>query len=262
MTNILYLLMAGTNIFYPALSPDSDGMMQGHDAMVVYEASPACFADLRDGYTAASFDGVNVVCDGVVYAPFVPLPAQFPNGITIPGDDEHWYKPVVIDGALEPIQISNSPLDPETAKQMEAEGKASRRAAKQAERLRQAAALRVSQMTAQATITGALELIEIADLFNEWQSGIAVKAGELYRHDGGLWRVVQAHTTQADWKPASVPALFVRVAEPGTVAAWKQPAGAHDAYQIGARVTHKGFTWQSTAANNVWEPGVFGWSKQ
>jgi hypothetical protein len=40
---------------------------------------------------------------------------------------------------------------------------------------------------------------------------------------------------------------------------WVQPTGAHDAYNIGDRVTHNGQTWESTAASNVWAPGVFGW---
>ena len=44
--------------------------------------------------------------------------------------------------------------------------------------------------------------------------------------------------------------------------AWVQPAGAHDAYQVGAKVTHAGNRWISTAANNVWAPGVFGWTQQ
>ena len=42
-------------------------------------------------------------------------------------------------------------------------------------------------------------------------------------------------------------------------AAWTQPTGAHDAYPLGAKVTHNGRTWTSTVAANVWEPGVFGW---
>ena len=42
-------------------------------------------------------------------------------------------------------------------------------------------------------------------------------------------------------------------------AAWVQPLGAHDAYPLGAKVTHKGKTWTSTAAANVWRPGVYGW---
>ncbi|TXH10505.1 MAG: hypothetical protein E6R04_05280 [Spirochaetes bacterium] len=38
--------------------------------------------------------------------------------------------------------------------------------------------------------------------------------------------------------------------------AWTQPTGAHDAYPLGARVTHNGKTWTSTAAANVWPPGT------
>ena len=40
---------------------------------------------------------------------------------------------------------------------------------------------------------------------------------------------------------------------------WVQPLGAHDAYAKDAKVTHKGRIWTSTAANNTWEPGVYGW---
>jgi hypothetical protein len=46
---------------------------------------------------------------------------------------------------------------------------------------------------------------------------------------------------------------------PTTTQPWVQPTGAHDAYPLGARVTHNGQTWESTVANNVWAPGVFGW---
>lgn len=45
----------------------------------------------------------------------------------------------------------------------------------------------------------------------------------------------------------------------GTPAAWVQPTGAHDAYPLDALVTHNGQVWRSTAAANVWEPGVYGW---
>ena len=43
-------------------------------------------------------------------------------------------------------------------------------------------------------------------------------------------------------------------------AAWVQPTGAHNAYPLGATVTHKGKTWTSTIAANVWKPGVYGWA--
>jgi hypothetical protein len=100
---------------------------------------------------------------------------------------------------------------------------------------------------------------QFAGLFPDWKPGIAVRAGEVYRWDGALVEVVQGHTTQADWTPDKVPALFKIHRTANTVAPWVQPVGAHDAYQIGDRVTHNGQTWTSTAANNVWAPGVFGW---
>ncbi len=42
---------------------------------------------------------------------------------------------------------------------------------------------------------------------------------------------------------------------------WSQPLGAHDAYNLGDKVSHNGKKWVSTAANNVWEPGVYGWEE-
>jgi hypothetical protein len=100
-----------------------------------------------------------------------------------------------------------------------------------------------------------------AGLFPDWEPGIAVKVGEVYRWDGTLVQVIQAHTTQADWAPDKVPALFkIHRTATDTPQPWVQPQGAHDAYQVGDRATHNGQTWESTAANNVWEPGVFGWT--
>lgn len=40
---------------------------------------------------------------------------------------------------------------------------------------------------------------------------------------------------------------------------WRQPTGAHDAYPLGAIVSHDDEDWESTIAANVWEPGVSGW---
>lgn len=40
---------------------------------------------------------------------------------------------------------------------------------------------------------------------------------------------------------------------------WVQPTGAHDAYPLGATVTHDGKTWENLTPANVWEPGVSGW---
>lgn len=53
--------------------------------------------------------------------------------------------------------------------------------------------------------------LESIELFPKWTVGIAVKAGERYRHQSLLWRVVQDHTTQADWEPQNTPALWTEV---------------------------------------------------
>lgn len=42
-------------------------------------------------------------------------------------------------------------------------------------------------------------------------------------------------------------------------AAWVQPTGAHNAYPLGATVTHNGKTWANLTPANIWEPGVYGW---
>lgn len=43
---------------------------------------------------------------------------------------------------------------------------------------------------------------------------------------------------------------------------WTQPIGAHDAYPLGATVTHGDKTWENITPANVWEPGVSGWREQ
>lgn len=42
--------------------------------------------------------------------------------------------------------------------------------------------------------------------------------------------------------------------------AWQVWSGLNeDLYQIGDKVSHNGSNWESTNADNHWEPGVFGW---
>lgn len=93
----------------------------------------------------------------------------------------------------------------------------------------------------------------------DWRPGIAYAAGEVARHNGQLYAVVQAHTSQADWPPEVAVALFKRYLPPGEATPWVQPGGSHDAYPVGARVTYNGQTWVNTIAANVWQPGVTGW---
>lgn len=77
-----------------------------------------------------------------------------------------------------------------------------------------------------------------------------------------LFKSVQAHTTQADWRPKDTPALWVEVAPPGVIPVWVQPQGTHDAYQIDDLVhfpTESDPVYKNTVANNVYAPDVHGW---
>lgn len=46
-----------------------------------------------------------------------------------------------------------------------------------------------------------------------WGPGLAVQRGDQYRYepDGRVYEVLQAHTTQVDWTPPAVPALWKEV---------------------------------------------------
>ena len=110
--------------------------------------------------------------------------------------------------------------------------------------------------------------MEIADLYEPWAAGKAYKTGKIVKYgmnaDGEtqLYTVLQDHTSQENWKPDTAPSLWAQIADPAEEwPAWSQPIGAQDAYPLGARVSHEEKRWLSTADNNVWEPGVYGWEE-
>lgn len=98
------------------------------------------------------------------------------------------------------------------------------------------------------------------DWYKQWSAGESLSVGDRRAYEGTLYEVIQAHTTQSGWEPPNVPALFKRVWIE-EYPEWIQPTGAHDAYAKGAKVTHNGKKWISTADNNVWEPSVYGWDE-
>ncbi len=89
--------------------------------------------------------------------------------------------------------------------------------------------------------------------------------------DGVLWYVIQTYDTAIYPNPVVIPALIRLAKIPGEALPWQQPLDQFDAYKlvnpftgVGDLCTHNGSTWQVTqadgAGNNVWEPGVFGWT--
>lgn len=101
---------------------------------------------------------------------------------------------------------------------------------------------------------------EHTDLFSPWAVGVAYPVGVLRQHNDLLYKCVQAHTSQEDWSPDVTPSLWVKVGDPTEeFPEWSQPIGSHDAYMLGDKVSYNGQHWVSTADNNVWQPGVYGW---
>ena len=88
------------------------------------------------------------------------------------------------------------------------------------------------------------------ELFPVWAIGRAYAVDDRVQYGGTLYKCVQAHTSQADWMPDITPALWVAVSIE-EYPEWVQPTGAHDAYNIGDKVTHNGKTWLSDVDNNV-----------
>ena len=100
----------------------------------------------------------------------------------------------------------------------------------------------------------------VSSLYPFWGTDISYSVGDRVQYDGLLYRCVQAHTSQADWYPPAVPALWVRTSTEEWPE-WIQPTGAHDAYPLGAKVSHNGKHWISDIDANVYEPSVYGWSE-
>lgn len=130
----------------------------------------------------------------------------------------------------------------------------------------------VNAQSAVASITfvtlcevGTLDMVtasEHVEMFAEWAYPVAYTAGKLRRYNGTLYKCVQAHTSQADWTPDTAASLWSVAADPAEEwPAWSQPVGAHDAYAKGDKVSHNGKHWTSDVDNNVWEPGVYGWTE-
>ena len=107
------------------------------------------------------------------------------------------------------------------------------------------------------------QLDSIATIYPPYRVGKPYKAGDIFVYENKLYRVNEGknHTSQADWIPSTTPSLYTKYTPAEVIAEWIQPLGAQDAYVLGAKVTHNGSTWESIVADNVWEPGVYGWTK-
>ena len=113
-------------------------------------------------------------------------------------------------------------------------------------------------------ITDDKEALEVQVLFKDWekQIGKELTVGEYINYDGILYKVLQQHIVQEQWTPTTSPSLYAKVlVDPTgeTILEWEQPDSTNP-YMKGDKVTHNGITYVCDIDNNVWEPGVHGWS--
>ena len=109
---------------------------------------------------------------------------------------------------------------------------------------------------------------EVAYVYDPWQIGKTYAVGDKLTYgvngvgDPQLYRVAQAHNSQADWTPDVNPALYVAIGlDDAGYPVWSPPTGAHDAYNTGDIVNYNGILYESLIDGNVYSPDAYpaGW---
>lgn len=113
--------------------------------------------------------------------------------------------------------------------------------------------------------------LEVPSVYPEWEVNHNYKQGDIISYgqnslgDPQLYKVVKEHTSQDDWKPGvGTESLYTAfgVDESG-IPIWKQPSGAHDAYNKGDKVKYNEKYYESLIDGNVWAPETYsaGWKE-
>lgn len=107
------------------------------------------------------------------------------------------------------------------------------------------------------------DILEVPAFVEKWKAGVDYAAGDRLNHNGTLYKVLQAHTSQEGWEPEIAPSLFARLlaGQGGTeVGEWTQPDSTNP-YNTGDRCMYNGTLYESTINGNVWSPVEYptGW---
>lgn len=104
--------------------------------------------------------------------------------------------------------------------------------------------------------------LRMVEFYPEWTTDTDYATGFKVQYGGTLYKCLRAHTAQADWTPDASPSLWAKVLipDPDVIPEWEQPDSTNP-YMTGDKVTHNSKTWVSDIDNNVWAPGVYGWTE-
>ena len=110
------------------------------------------------------------------------------------------------------------------------------------------------------------QAIEVLDLYPEYELNHEYKQNDRFQYNNSLYKVNQAHTSQEQWVPGDegTEALYTNLMlDESGHQIWKQPTGAHDAYNTGDVVNYNGKLYISTIDGNVYSPDVYpqGWQE-
>lgn len=112
--------------------------------------------------------------------------------------------------------------------------------------------------------------LEIPYVYEPWSSGRNYKVNDYLTYgvnsvgDPQLYKVVQAHASQADWTPDLTPSLYTPLGlNKSGYPIWSQPTGAQDAYNKDDIVDYNGTLYKSLIDGNVWSPDIYpaGWER-
>ena len=113
------------------------------------------------------------------------------------------------------------------------------------------------------------QALQVPLMFPKWQEGKEYVVGDRVLYLGILYKVLQAHTSQAGWEPDIAPSLFAKNLivkdeedEQVDIPEWVQPDSTNP-YMIGDKVKFEGKVYQSLIDNNVWSPSDYpqGWEE-
>ena len=110
------------------------------------------------------------------------------------------------------------------------------------------------------------QALQVPLLFEEFDgNGVAYEVGKRIMYNGILYKVLQAHTSQADWTPDAASSLFAKVINEtidGSIPEFQQPDSTNP-YMKGDRVIFKEKVYESLIDNNVYSPEDYpaGWKE-
>ena len=99
-------------------------------------------------------------------------------------------------------------------------------------------------------------------LFPAFEIDKSYVVGERVIYEDKFYKVIMAHTSQADWTPDVAVSLFVEIPNPSVeYPEFKKPINAETAYMTGDKITFKGNKYISIMDNNVYSPTEYpqGW---